>query len=199
MSTIKIQGNVYNALRTCAATNDEVRYYLRGMLVDAANELLVTTDGHRLLTYPIDKDSTGTRSEIATDLPDRIVSMSTRKADREGLIVVELDDDPRSVDYMHATITSFSKTGKQKWRELVEIIDGKFPDYERVIPERPSEKIATAALTYNPTLIGSMVDALTSKPVACRVMPTDGKGSGPLWVEVAGFPDAVLILMPMRW
>jgi len=195
MSTIKIQGNVYNALRTCAAPNDEVRYYLRGMLVDSANSLLVATDGHRLLTYPIDRE----QSEIGADLPDRIVSMSTRKADREGLIVVELNDDPASVDYMHATITLFARSGKQKWRELVEVIDGKFPDYERVLPDRPSEKIATAALTYNPSLIGSMVDALTSKPVACRVMPTDGKGEGPLWVEVAGFPDAVLILMPMRW
>lgn len=195
MTTLKIEGNIYNALRTVAATDDEVRYYLRGMLVDSSNSLFVATDGHRLLTYPIDRE----QSEIGTDLPDRIVSMSTRKADRAGLIVVELNDDPASVDYMHATITSFSTTGKQKWRELVEVVDGKFPDYAKVIPERPSEKIATAALTYNPTLIGSMVDALTAKPVACRVMPTDNKGSGPLWVEVAGFPDAVLILMPMRW
>lgn len=195
MTTIKIEGNVYNALRTVTATDDEVRYYLRGMLVDVGHELLVATDGHRLLTYPIDQK----QSEYAKDLPDRIVSMSSRKADREGQIVVEINDDPQSVDYMHAVVTLYSKTGKQKWRELVEVIDGKFPDYRRVLPDRPSEKIATAALTYNPVLIGSVVDALTPKHTACRVMPTDDKGSGPLWVEVAGFPDAVLILMPMRW
>ncbi|MCK5485155.1 MAG: hypothetical protein KAI86_03015 [Desulfobacterales bacterium] len=195
MSTIKIQGNVYNALRTVAATDDEVRYYLRGMLVDSSNSLFVATDGLRLLTYPIDTDA----SVYSVDLPDRIVSMSTRKADREGLIVVELNDDPASVDYMHATITSFSKTGKQKWRELVDVIDGKFPDYAKVIPALPATPHKVAPLTYNPTLIGSVVDALTSKPVPCRVLPTDAKGERALRVEVCGYPDAVLILMPMRW
>lgn len=193
MSIIKIDGKVYNALRTCAG-KDDVRYYLNGILFDFANELLVATDGHRLLTYPIEK-----ANEYPRDLPDMIIATASRKADREGTITVEISDDATGDNRTRATITSFSTTGKQKWAEIVDVIDGKFPDYAKVIPERPSDKIATAALTYNPSLIGSMVDALTSKPVACRVMPTDGKGSGPLWVEVAGFPDAVLILMPMRW
>lgn len=197
MSTIKIEGNVYNALRTCAARDDEVRYYLRGILVDYANDLLVATDGNRLLKYAIDKSA----SDYNGDLPDRIVTTSSRKADREGLIVVELSDDPASADYMHATITLYSKTGKQKWRELVEVIDGTFPDYEKVIPpwNKAQRGDRVPAVCYNPLLIGEVMAALNAKGCACKVYPTDDEGTGPLLVDLAGHPDASLVLMPMRW
>ena len=192
MTTITIPGNVYNALRACTAADDEVRYHLRGILVDFANELFVATDGHRLLKYAIDK----TASEIADDLPDMLIATTSRKADREGSIVLTID----AAGVEAATATSFSKTGKQKWSELVEVIDGKFPDYDKVIPPwtKMAEGETVPAVAYNPVLIGDVVKALTPDGIACRVYPTaDGKGA--CRVKIAGFPDAELILMPMRW
>jgi len=196
MSTIKIQGNVYNALRCCIRI-DDVRYGIRGMLVDFANDMLVATDGHRLLKHEIDK----AENEYAADLPARTVAPSTRKADREGLIVIEISDDPASVDYMHARITLFSKTGKQKWAEVVEIIDTQFPDYSKVIPpwNKAQRGNKIPAVVYNPILIGEVVAALNPKGCAAAIYPTDPKGTGPLLVDLAGFPKAHLILMPMRW
>ncbi len=196
MSTIKIQGNVYNALRVCIRT-DEVRYPIRGMLVDFAAELLVATDGHRLLKHEIDS----AESEYTCDLPPRIIAPSTRKADREGLIVIEISDDPASTDYMHATITLFSTTGKQKWRELVEVLDATFPDYDKVIPpwNKAQRGNAIPAVVYNPVLIGEVVQALNAKGCAAKVYPTEADGAGPLLVDLAGYPEASLVLMSMRW
>ncbi len=193
MTTITIPGNVYNALRACTAADDEVRYHLRGILVDFANELFVATDGHRLLKYAIDK----TASEIADDLPDMLIATTSRKADREGSIVLTID----AAGVERASATSFSKTGKQKWTEMVEVIDGKFPDYEKVIPpwNKAERGDSIPAVIYNPTLIGEVVAALNAKGLAVKVYPTDPKGTGPLLVDIQAHPDASLVLMPMRW
>jgi len=193
MTTITIPGNVYNALRACTAPDDEVRYYLRGILVDFANELFVATDGHRLLKYAIDT----TASEIGEDLSDMLIATTSRKVDREGSLVLTID----AAGVESATATAFSKTGKQKWSEVVAIIDGKFPDYEKVIPpwNKAQRGDSVAAVCYNPVLIGEVVAALTPKGCACKVYPTDPKGTGPLLVDLAGYPDASFVLMAMRW
>ncbi len=198
MTTITIPGNVYNALRTCAG-DDDVRYYLNGILIDFANGLLVATDGHRLLKYPIDVEHAWT--SISKKQPDTIVAVTSRKVDAGGQIRIDVSDAGGSFENRAtATATAFSKTGKQKWSEVVEIIDAEFPDYDRVIP--PWTKMADGgtvpAIAYNPVLMGEVVSALIPGGCACRVHPTtDGKGA--CRVVIASCPDAELILMPMRW
>lgn len=193
MTTITIPGKVYNALRTCAG-KDDVRYYLNGILIDFANGLFVATDGHRLIKIPIDVEHPGT--EIADDLPDTIVAMTSRKVDAEGQLVLTID----AAGVESATATAFSKTGKQKWSEVVAIIDGTFPDYEKVIPPwaEMADGETVPAVAYNPVLMGDVVKALVPDGCACKVYPTaDGKGA--CRVAIAGFPDVELILMAMRW
>ncbi len=197
MTTITIAGNVYNALRTSAGT-DDARYYLNGILIDFSNKLLVATDGHRLFKYPIDTDHAWT--SIAKDQPDTIVALTSRKVDAGGQIRIDVSDDASGDKRATATATAFSKTGKQKWSEIVKVIDGTFPDYDKVIP--PWAKMASGdtmpTVAYNPVLMGDVVKALIPDGCACKVYPTtDGKGA--CRVAIASFPDAELILMPMRW
>ena len=188
MNTIRIPGNIYNALRACSAT-DDVRYYLNGILVDVANQKLVATDGHRLFAYPIDAE----KSELDPEsLDDKIVELPRRKADAAGEIVITFTAE-------QTTITSFSTTGRQKWVEVVAIVDGTFPDYAKVIPpwgEGPRDKVPL--VSYNPRLIGEVVAALNPVGFPCRVVPTDPKGTSALLVQLDGYPDATLVLMPMR-
>jgi DNA polymerase-3 subunit beta len=56
---ITIDHSIIKALLICAAKQD-IRYYLKGVCVDAranGDVVLVATDGHRLLAYPVAVDN----------------------------------------------------------------------------------------------------------------------------------------------
>jgi DNA polymerase-3 subunit beta len=110
-----------------AISTEETRFYLNGIYVHAMKEgkarLLraVATDGHRLARFEMDLP------EGAADMPGVIVPRKTvneiRKLldDAEGGIDVALSD----------TKIQFSFDGVELTSKL---IDGTFPDYQRVIP-----------------------------------------------------------------
>lgn len=110
-----------------AISNEETRYYLNGIYFHAAQAdgtaVLrgVATDGHRLarVEVPLPK--------AAADMPGVIVPRKTvnevRKLldESDGSIEIELSD--TRIRFVTANVTLVSK-----------LIDGTFPDYERVIP-----------------------------------------------------------------
>lgn len=101
----------------------DIRYYLNGLLlVSRNNELrLVATDGHRL-AYASEVIQ-NIASSIDVILPRKtILELSKQLSDSEEPIEIELSP--------NQAVFKFSKI------ELVsKLIDGKFPDYERVIPQ----------------------------------------------------------------
>src|SRR6185436_6268356 len=110
-----------------AISNEETRYYLNGIYFHAAKsgntDVLrgVATDGHRLarVEVPLPKG--------AGDIPGVIVPRKTvgevRKLldESDGSVDIELSD--TRIRFASASVTLVSK-----------LIDGTFPDYERVIP-----------------------------------------------------------------
>lgn len=102
----------------------DVRYYLNGMLWEVRPEALrvVATDGHRLAmcTRPVTADVKETQQSI---LP------------RKGVIELSrlLNDSDETVElvfgstHIRAVTSEFTFTSK--------LVDGKFPDYERVLPK----------------------------------------------------------------
>lgn len=102
----------------------DVRYYLNGLLLELAPKHLraVATDGHRLAL-----------SELAPDLnietPTQVIV--PRKGIQEMLRLLEDTDDPVEVvlgtGHVQVSLTDLRFTSK--------LIDGRFPDYQRVIPE----------------------------------------------------------------
>ena len=110
------------SLTQYAMAQQDIRYYLNGMLlVVSGTELtLVATDGHRLaLTTRILSDNY-TRTEVI--LPRKaVLELSRLLADSDEPVLVAL----------HGTQVRFSFGGIELTSKVV---DGKFPDYGRVIP-----------------------------------------------------------------
>ena len=115
-----------------AMAQQDVRYYLNGLLLEVAEKTIkaVATDGHRLAFDETDikKSSEETRQII---VPRKGVTELIR------LLQTSQDDANIRISKNHIQITSGNLSFTSK------LIDGKFPDYQRVIPEI-SETVVTA-------------------------------------------------------
>lgn len=113
-----------------AMAQQDVRYYLNGLLIDANDKRVraVATDGHRL-AFSESLCETGLKDAVQAILPRKSVLELNRLLDHaetdielvigQGQVQVEVD-----------TVRLTTKT-----------IDGRFPDYERVIPEHGDKRV----------------------------------------------------------
>jgi DNA polymerase-3 subunit beta len=118
-----------------AMAQQDVRYYLNGMLWELNDKQLrvVATDGHRLAlcTLPGKVDVNGDTQVI---LPRKGVLEMAR-------LLLEDDEDIAIVigsNHIRATTDDFTFTSK--------LVDGKFPDYQRVLPRSPSKIVIGSRL-----------------------------------------------------
>jgi DNA polymerase-3 subunit beta len=106
-----------------AMANQDVRYYLNGMLLDLQEHTLrcVATDGHRLAMK-----ETGLQSSVST----RRQIIIPRKGVNELIGLLESGDGEVELEFgrNHLRVRRGSVTFTSK------LIDGRFPDYEAVIP-----------------------------------------------------------------
>jgi DNA polymerase-3 subunit beta len=105
-----------------AMASQDVRYYLNGLLLLVDGEALraVATDGHRLAYASIQIAASGPKQEMI--LPRKtVLELNRLLADSDAPLVIELA--ANQVRFSFGDIELVSK-----------LIDGKFPDYERVIP-----------------------------------------------------------------
>ncbi len=108
-----------------AMAQQDVRYYLNGMLLIIEDDKLkaVATDGHRLAFNQIKIGGAHEKQEII--LPRKaITELCKLLSDSESEDEVELSFSNQQMKASFSNITLITK-----------IIDGKFPDYERVIPK----------------------------------------------------------------
>lgn len=107
-----------------AITTDETRYQINGtlMILNKRNLTLVATDGHRLayVSGRLEKGSSEERIEVIVP----------RKAFQEVTRIGSGDDD---ILFGHKDNHVFFKAGKTVLSST--IVAGKFPEYEKVIPE----------------------------------------------------------------
>lgn len=113
-----------------AMAHQDVRYYLNGLLMEVRPDKLRTvgTDGHRLALCDVDS-ATG-----ESELRQVIVP-------RKGVVELQRllgeDDEPArlevSTNHVRVTLGALRFTSK--------LIDGRFPDYERVIPRDGDKRI----------------------------------------------------------
>jgi DNA polymerase-3 subunit beta len=112
-----------------AMAQQDVRYYLNGMLleINGGRVRLVATDGHRMAV-------TDLALTVAPEFSRRIIV--PRKTVIEALRLLTDEDTPAllAVGDDHLTLAAADVVFKSK------VIDGSFPDYERVIP-RNQDKI----------------------------------------------------------
>ena len=113
-----------------AMAQQDVRYYLNGMLWEASKDLLkvVATDGHRLAMC-----------NLATEL--NISEVKQVIIPRKGVNELQrlLMEEEKSIkivfgtNHMKATTDDFTFTSK--------LVDGKFPDYDRVLPKGSNKSV----------------------------------------------------------
>jgi len=110
-----------------AMAQQDVRYYLNGLLLERENNRVraVATDGHRLAMCEIEVDS-NSEQIIQIIIPRKgVLELIRLLGDDDAPINVQISSNHIRIDLGSLRFTS-------------KLIDGKFPDYNRVIPE-PSE------------------------------------------------------------
>ena len=115
-----------------AMAQQDVRYYLNGMLLEMRDNLIraVATDGHRLAVC-------SRPAELHVESPQKLIV--PRKGILELVRLLDDGEDPVSLtlgaSHIRAHTGDFTFTSK--------LVDGKFPDYERVVP-RGGDKVFIA-------------------------------------------------------
>ena len=141
----------------------DVRYYLNGLLllVDGSELRAVATDGHRLAYASMALDGEVSESRQELILPRKtVLELSRLLADSDEPLLIELA--ANQIRFKFGQISLVSK-----------LIDGKFPDYERVIPAT----LKNVVTLNRATLLQSMVRAaiLTNeKFLGVRLVLTPG-------------------------
>jgi DNA polymerase-3 subunit beta len=124
-----------------AMAQQDVRYYLNGLLieVDAENIRTVATDGHRLALSQLDhkSDIQGSRQII---LP--------RKGVQELLRLLSNEDNQITVgigkNHLRVNLANLQFTSK--------LIDGRFPEYQRVLPEESDNRAKLDKVQFKQSL-----------------------------------------------
>ena len=145
-----------------AMAQQDVRYYLNGMLWEVRQDQLrvVATDGHRMAMC--------TRA-VAVNTPEIIQAILPRK----GVLELSrlLDDSTAQVEITlsanHIRVTSAEYTFTSK------LVDGKFPEYERVLP-RGGNKVVIGSRLELKQAFGRTAILSNEKYRGVRLLLSDG-------------------------
>lgn len=166
----------FNAAAVCKAVND-IRFYLNGVFI-AANGDVVGTDGHCMVLC-----SKGASADEG--FQGMIVAMSTKPPSKCDLI--EFDTDTMIARFLNADL---AKVGAASF----EMIDGRYPDYLRVVPSKP-EKVG--AIGIDAALLARADKVFKSRKQPGVLIEFFG-GVGAVKFTCPQVPDVVLIVMPCR-
>ena len=113
-----------------AMAQQDVRYYLNGMLLEIDNNHIrtVATDGHRLALCEL-KNTFDNNLNIQVILPRKaVIELSRLLSDNDETIKIELSN-----SYIKVLLAQSIFTSK--------LIDGRFPEYQRVMPASADKEL----------------------------------------------------------
>lgn len=107
-----------------AMAQQDVRYYLNGMLLELGNHFVrtVATDGHRLALSSLETDLAMETTKQVIVPRKGIMELSRLLSDIDEEVILSIGS-----SHIYSHIGNFKFTSK--------LIEGKFPDYNRVIPK----------------------------------------------------------------
>ena len=188
MTTFTIKQKDLKAVAHAMATKD-IRYYLNGVLVEhnGSETRLAATDGHRL--HVVLEELTGLMIEpVSAIIPrDFVVAMLKIKPVARGV----------DVEIVLSTYNGKIEARFQNQTSMVtQAIDGKFPDYCRVIP---SMALTGQAANYNNQYLldadKGLCDYLELSSTKTHGIGFGQNGNGSGVLSVPGF---TAVVMPMR-
>lgn len=160
-----------------AMATKDVRYYLNGIHLDGENA--VATDGHRQAWHPLSCDTTGLilPAGVIADIKDRANGTGVSTTENQLIITTQ--------DGWYST----------------QLVDGKYPDYKRVIPRHAQPCTVTANAEE---LITALRTAATVAQVSdikfpcCKISQKDGalhiegyNTEGTVDAEISGTPQEI--------
>jgi DNA polymerase-3 subunit beta len=124
-----------------AMAQQDIRYYLNGLLLVASQgELrLVATDGHRLAYASEEMAGLPAETRVEAILPRKtVLELSRQLADNDEALEIALTGSQARFSFGDVEFVS-------------KLVDGKFPDYERVIPQQQNKilKLERAQLQHS--------------------------------------------------
>ncbi len=150
-----------------AISNEETRYYLNGIFIHATEHngkqvlRAVATDAHRLARFEMDLPAGAENLTSGVIIPKKAINEIRKLIDEAGdTIKMSISDTKLQCSFDHITFAT-------------KLIDGTFPDYERVIP-KGNDKI----LEINPAILVNAVDrvsTITNEKTRAVKMVLNGK------------------------
>jgi len=127
-----VQGELKSLIERVAFSmaHQDVRYYLNGMLFEVTAEhlRLVATDGHRLAMTTHNASDLSSET-IQSILPRKgVLELARLLSDKEDAVSISLGSN-------HICVSS------ESYRFTSKLVDGKFPDYGRVLPRNADKHI----------------------------------------------------------
>jgi DNA polymerase-3 subunit beta len=119
-----------------AMAQQDIRYYLNGllMIIEEGRLKLVATDGHRLAYAEQTAGDSGLPKQEVILPRKTIIELSKLLDDSDETVAIELS--PAQAKFTFGTVTLVSK-----------LVDGKFPDYGRVIPPKQPKNLKLDRIT----------------------------------------------------
>ncbi len=113
-----------------AMAQQDVRYYLNGLMLEIRDDQIraVATDGHRLALSQCDAEVTAGELQQLIIPRKGVTELLRLLEDGEDLITLEI-----GANHIRIRVHDTSLTTK--------LIDGRFPDYERVLPQQTDKQV----------------------------------------------------------
>lgn len=170
-----------------AMANQDVRYFLNGMLFETENKILraIATDGHRMAVCHTELDQELSKHEIL--LPRKGVTELMRLLDQpDELVTLQIGSANLRVQIEPYVFTS-------------KLIDGRFPDYRRVLPKNSDsvmmvngnelrQALARAAILSNSKFRGVRLNLTTDKLLISSNNPEQEEAEEVMDVQYQGEP-----------
>ncbi|MFN4327547.1 MAG: DNA polymerase III subunit beta [Limnobacter sp.] len=144
-----------------AMAQQDLRYYLNGVLlvIDASHVRAVATDGHRLAYAEADGKGGPGKNEVIVPRKT-VLELSRLLADSDDPVTIDLATNQAKFTFSDITL-------------ITKLVEGKFPDYQRVIPKTHQHHVVISR------------DVLLSALQRASILTSD-KFRGIRWVLAAG-------------
>jgi len=159
----------------------DARPYIRDPHLDVENKCLIATDGHKLVRIPVEVSPADTSGPVPLD-----AIKDARKRKLESAEIV-CNEDATLID---------SDSGKPL-AHYERVDNGKFPDYEWVLPDDSEKPVISVYLNAQYVLeLAQALSAGRGKEPVIRLDIFDN--SRPVRVVAENEPDRVGVVMPCR-
>lgn len=141
-----------------AISKEETRYYLNGIFVHVANGVLsfVATDGHKLIRRQIEAPRGSEFLHEGMIIPNKAILTAIK--------LLKAKDCPESIMIAGGGNRHKTRFYIGNVTLTTKLIDGTFPNYERIIPSNNPHKLVVTAKDMATAIIGAIAIADTKTP-----------------------------------